>query len=196
MNNQALLKTSIKYGTILGLGNFIIFLIVYFMGKNPLGNWSWIGVWIVILLIILGTKEHRDKDLGGFMTYGRGLGIGMLITILGGLLFCVIMVSFGQFIDASIPQMQIDEFYAGMEKMKSLLSQEQYDKIMVTFEMTKDKFTMPQIALSNFEIKLVGGLIISLITAGVFMRRRIFYDDLNTPSSPTPPAPPTNDNLG
>ncbi len=177
MNNQALLKTSIKYGTILGLGNFIIFLVVYFIGKNPLGNWSWIGLWIPILLIILGTKEHRNSDLGGYITYGRGLGIGMLITLFGALLFSVVLVSFGQFIDASLPQMQIDEFYAGMEQAKKFLSEEKYDKIMSTFEANKAEFTMTKIAISNFEVKLVGGLIISLITSGFISKKRPFFEE-------------------
>ena len=186
MNNQALLKTSIKYGTILGLGNFIIFLVVYFMGKNPLGNWSWLGFWIPVIILILGTNEHRNHDLGGFMSYGRGLGVGMLITTFGALLFCVVLVSFGQFIDASLPQMQIDEFYAGMEQAKKYLSEDKYDKIMSAFESTKGDFTMTKIATGNFEVKLLGGFIISLITAGVFSKKRPFFED------PTPEA--TNEN--
>ncbi len=185
MNNQSIYKTALKYGTITGLGNFVFFLLIYFMGKNPLGNWSWLGAWISILLIILGSKEHRNLDLGGYMTYGRGLGMGTLITVFGALLFGVLLYSFGNFIDAGLAQMQIDEFYQGMEQAKKYLSEDKYSKIMETFEANKSDFNMSKIAISNFEIKVLGGFIVSLVTAGILSKKRpMFFEDTtrNDPS--------------
>lgn len=176
MNNQPLLKTALKYGAIAGLGNFVFFLLLYFMGKNPLGNWSWAGVWITILVLVFGTKYHRNNDLGGYMSYGRGLGIGMLIIAFNALLFALLAYCFGTIIDSSIPQMMINEFMESMEKARKFLGEDKYQTIMDTFEKNKDQFTMGKVALGDFETKVIGGFIECLIIAGIFTRKRPMFE--------------------
>ena len=184
MKNQPLLKTALKYGAIAGLGNFVFFLLIYFMGKNPLGNWSWAGIWITIVVLILGTKFHRNNDLGGYMSYGRGLGIGMLIIVFSAFLFALLAYSFGNFIDASIPQMMINDFMEGMEKARKFLGEDKYQTIMDTFEKNKDQFNMSKIAIGDFETKVIGGFIECLIIAGIFTKKRPIFEHLDS----NPPA--------
>jgi len=196
MDNQALLKTAIKFGTITGLGNIAFFFLLYFMGKNPLGNWSWLGVWIPILLIVLGTKEHRNKDLGGYMNYRRGLGMGMMITLFTAILFSMFVYTFGNFFDANILQMQKDEITTGMQAidenkdaMIKIIGEDKYDKSMEAMQKSHDTMTMALVSMGQFEIKLFGGFIISLIVAAFVKKKRPLFDDLTPPS-----LPPINDN--
>jgi hypothetical protein len=183
MNNQPLLKTALKYGAIAGLGNFVFFLLIYFMGKNPMGNWSWAGIWITIVVLVLGTKYHRNNDLGGYMTYGRGLGIGMLIIGFNAFLFALLAYSFGNFIDASIPQMVINDFMEGMEKARKFLGEDKYQTIMDAYEKNKDQFNMSRIAIGDFEAKVIGGFIVCLITAGIFARKRPMFEQPTSDSA-------------
>jgi hypothetical protein len=41
---------------------------------------------IIILVLVVATQQHRDRELGGFMSYGRGLGLGALIGLFYGLI--------------------------------------------------------------------------------------------------------------
>src|SRR3954471_10807157 len=97
MNSSAQLKTAMKYGAFSGLSAFLVAVILYMLGKNPLGTLSWFGFWIPILFIVLGIQYHRDKDLGGDITYGRGVGTGFLITLFSTILFCAVIYAFFTF---------------------------------------------------------------------------------------------------
>jgi hypothetical protein len=41
---------------------------------------------LIILVLVLAMQQHRDKELGGYMTYGRGLGLGTLIGLFYGII--------------------------------------------------------------------------------------------------------------
>jgi len=190
MNNQPLLKTALKYGAIAGLANFVFFLLIYFMSKNPLGGWSWAGIWISIIVIIMGTKFHRNNDLGGYMTYGRGLGIGMLITLFSTILFCLLIQSFGTLIDASLLEMQKNEILAGMQAMEEnkesmikFMGESKFDLVMTEMQKAHDKMTMVDVSFSQFEVKVVGGFIYSLIISAFLRKKRPMFEE--QPSSPT-----------
>ena len=79
------LKTAFRYGIICALIYVALILVQYLTDTmmNPAIRWG--SYIILIAMIYLGMKAHRDKDLGGFMRYGRGLGTGVLIALFSGL---------------------------------------------------------------------------------------------------------------
>jgi hypothetical protein len=133
------------------------------------------------------------------MTYGRGLGVGMMISLFTGILFCLFVYTFSNFFDASILQMQKDDVIIQMQAidenkdtMVKIIGEKKFDESMEALQKAHDEMTMAQVAGAQFEVKLFGGLLVSLIAAGFLKKKRSVFDDFTNTSPPSPPAPPTN----
>ena len=111
--------------------------------------------------------------------------MGIMVSVFSGFLFAVLMYAFITFIGVNIPQMQIDDLAKNMDKLREsgFISEEKIDSIMQKFEESKDAFTAGNIAISGFEEHFFGGLIISLIIAGVYFKKQPPIDTTNLPDS-------------
>jgi hypothetical protein len=170
MNYVSPYNTTIKYGTFNGIAVFAYFIILWAVGRNPLGAWSFLGWVLPVVFTSIAIRDYRDHDLGGYVTYGRAFSAGMLLSVFAGFLFAALMYVFIIFFAHNIPQMQIDDFYANMEKVRGMISEDKYDLLMQKFEASKDNFTPGNLAISAFEERIFGGLIISLIIAAIYKR--------------------------
>ena len=172
MNPSPQLRTSMMYGTISGLASFLVFIIIYVIGKNPLGPASWFAFWIPILFVTLGIQHHRDKDLGGFISYGRGLGTGTFIAFFIALLFSVLAYAFLTFIGHDVLEMHKNDMMEGLDKAKQYVGESIYDKGVEEVE----KLTLEKISLSEFQNKFIGGVILSLIIAAFLRRKQSIFE--------------------
>lgn len=95
MEKRSQVKVAMTYGAIYGMASAIIYLIFYFAGADIDNKWpQWIGYCILIATLYIGLKSYRDQDLGGYISYGRSLGTGVLFGLFGGIiagLFSVLM---------------------------------------------------------------------------------------------------------
>lgn len=165
-------QTSVNYGVISGLATFAFMLILYFCGLNPLGNWGWLGFWIPVLFICLGTMHQKNKIQGGFINYGQGLGLGILMTLVASFSSAVLVYVFCEFVDNSLVERNIEEAMAGMEKARDFLSDTMYEKAAEAIE----QMTARDAAIGIFNSKLFGGLLVSLITAGVYRKLKPVFE--------------------
>lgn len=125
---------SIKWGVISGLAGIIFFLLLDFMGQTD-GPARWFGLLISFVIIFLAHKAFKDEG-DGYMSYGKGLGIGTLVSVIGAVinsLFTFIYVSYinTEFIEQAREkaimdmeargntQSQIDQAMPWVEKMTS-----------------------------------------------------------------------------
>lgn len=77
-------QIGIKYGLILGLTGTVIFLVPSLLRSTFPG--TLVVHWVAfILFFTLGMKEYK-KGNGGQMSFGEGFGLGMTITLIGGLI--------------------------------------------------------------------------------------------------------------
>jgi hypothetical protein len=96
------MNVAVKWGLVLGALSIITTTINYLTGtynpENPNMMMTWLMFFVtlivVILVLIKAMQDHRDKDLGGYMTYGRGLGVGTLTGVFYGIVsaICVYVV--------------------------------------------------------------------------------------------------------
>jgi hypothetical protein len=95
MEKRSQVKVAMTYGAISGLAASIAYLIFYFGGAAIDNKWPQYLGWIILFVaIILGIKTYRDQDSGGYITYSRSLGTGVLIGIFSGIItgfFTVLM---------------------------------------------------------------------------------------------------------
>lgn len=77
-------QVGIKYGLLLGLTGTIVFIVPALLRSTfPamfLVYWAYFFVFLA-----LGMKEYKKAN-GGYMSFGKGFGIGMTISLVGGLL--------------------------------------------------------------------------------------------------------------
>ncbi len=170
MNQPPVLKTALNFGAMSGLASFAMFLLLYYTGFNPLGQISWVGVWIPVVFIVLGTKHYRDHEGLGYISYWQGFRVGFLTASCGAFLFALMVWSFATVIDAQIVERFKQESLMYLEQTeqlsKSMFGEAIYDASVENIE----KITTGTISAQEFWDKTFGGLIISLITAA-FLRK-------------------------
>lgn len=169
MNSNPLLKTAVNFGAMSGLGSFAVFLGLYYKGINPLGNASWLGAWIPVVFICIATKICRDRFLAGEISYGQAMKIGLTTAMAASFLFALLVYIFATLIDNNVITMYKNEFLQGMEDTKFMFSDEMYEQTIESM----DKITIINIAFTDFLAKMLGALLLTLVTAAIYRKQNI-----------------------
>lgn len=112
---------------------------------------------IAIAMIVIPVKHHRDKELGGYITIGRIILIGMVVIAISTLISNVFNYIYMNFIDPGF----VDTMMAQMEEnMSSLIPEEQMDEVLMGIQENFEPMTM----LKN---GIMMGTIVGLIISGI-----------------------------
>lgn len=163
MNN---LKYALNYGLIGGLCLFGMFLLIYLLGMNPLGNAGWLAIWVPFVFIYLSMKNTRDKLLNGEMSYGKAFIVGMATVVAYAIAGNMLNFLFISTISPQIFTEFIDQTILDLEKVEGILGPDMYDKAIESL----DKSTALSNTFSTIMNQTIGGLIICLIFA-IFMKK-------------------------
>lgn len=160
-NKKIFWKNAMNYGAILGPAIFIFTLLneLYQIGILGLFNYA-----VIILVIIYGTKNLRDKHYNGFISYGNSVLSGTFILIFAGIIhtfFHTMLLRFSPEIkDQIIRQTEEQMLQRGIsEDMVELFTQAQ------------DEITNPALMIfAGIFVYGIIGLIISLFTS-IFLKK-------------------------
>ena len=168
-----MMPTAMRYGLIAGLFSILLGLITNVLDlvdpANPSSPMSWVVFllnWgILIGAIVMAIKYHRDEELGGYITMGRALAIGVLTVLFLGILAMVWTYIYMSFIDPGM----VDELIAAqVTQMESQgMSDEQIEQSMV---MVKKFMTPIAISIIGLVMNLFAGTIISAISGGIMKK--------------------------
>ena len=149
-------KNAMTYAAILGGVGVVYNLILWLMGltfNKPLG---YVSILFTLGIMFWGTKEYRDKQLGGFITYSKALNSNFKIGFYASIISAIYMFVLYTFIDPTLlAQMRQIGIDAAMAK-NSNLSQDQIEQ-----GMDKVKFFMSPAFLAS--VALIGGAVSSII---------------------------------
>ncbi len=108
----------IKYGVIFGLLSVASQLVFYIMGYGIQRNWATYLVTFIVFAgsLFLGIKALREDVLGGHMSYGQGVGAGVLMSIIAGIISSIYFLVLTSFIDTGLIQKMIDQIAEEMMK--------------------------------------------------------------------------------
>ena len=86
--------TKFTYALILTIASAVLNLALYFTGyqteKLATGQYlQWLGFVIMIVVLFLGIKAVREESPGKYLSYGKGVGTGVLIALYSGLMSAV-----------------------------------------------------------------------------------------------------------
>lgn len=166
-------KTVIKFSLYGFLAAIILFLSALVLGgdlsygaQEVLGYSSMV---LSLVFVFFGIKNYRDKENGGSISFGKALGIGMLITLFAALGFALIDFIFTAYIDPGFADEYInrsiealDQTYSGAELAEKKAELEEYRKDMTSTAM----------ALLMFVTVILIGFIISLISSLVLHKNK------------------------
>lgn len=165
--------TAMRYGLIWGLVAIVFGLLMHVLGFSDPSTTSTgmsvvmtlISTAITIAFIVLAIKHHRDQELGGYMTFGRGFKTGFMTTLIYAVIATIWMVIFFNFIN---PDM-FDAINATMVEQweDAGMSDEEIEQAQSMAGM----FTGPTaMTVMTFLGTLFWGAIISLIASAVMKK--------------------------
>jgi hypothetical protein len=161
-------------GLFIGLGlvlvNVVDLLLGFYGSNKPFGLLSYA---IPTGGIIWGALQFRNKESGGFITYGQTVGYGVVTALFFGIIVSIYTILLVTVIDpAYVDKVQViaaEQLYA-----QGTLTEQQIDQALaMSTKMMRNPFL---ISISGILGAALEGVIISLI-AGIFIRR-------NRPSTP------------
>lgn len=158
-SNVTVKSVAIKYGLINGLIGIILFTIMDFanMGQSQVGNWA--GAVIGVILMVLAHQEFK-KQGDGFMSYGQGLGLGTLMSVVGGTLNSIYVFLYVSFINPEFLNAMKEKSIMDMEKRG--MTDEQIEQGM---KFAENFMTPIAMLIMGIFISLFFGFILALIVS-------------------------------
>ena len=136
------------------------------------GAYGWVGsiissllfFAIPIFLIVLSVKNHRDKESGGYITIGRVILIGLVVTFISMAISHIFNYIYMNFIDPGF----LETTLVNVEEMlDGVVPEEDLEQILID---TKGRFETSSLIKSFFIIVAVFGLVVSSIV-GLIMKK-------------------------
>ncbi len=120
MDKKSVWPVSLKYGLISGLVVVIYSLLLYLIGMDQNRGLGLISYLIMLVIIFLAVKAHRDQDLNGYITVGRSLGVGTALALISGIVMAIYLLLYfnvinPDFINESLRQTREALIDRGME---------------------------------------------------------------------------------
>lgn len=169
-SNTSVKSVAIRYGLLTGFISVIYSFILFVADLSENKILSSLSYVILIVGIIVAHK-HFKKENGGYMTYGQGLSIGSLLSIILGLMSGIFMYIYIKFIDSAFLERMREMQVAELEKRN--MSDEQIEKAMAI----TDKMMGPEMLVIWAIVgTLLMGFILSLIISAITKHTRPEYE--------------------
>jgi amino acid transporter len=153
---------ALRYGFITGFVTVIYSLILNITEQNT--N-TWLGYisFIILIVGIVMAHKHYKSENHGFMTYGQGLGIGSLLSLIVGALSGIFMYIYIKLVDNSFMERMQEQQIVELEKRG--MSDEQIEQaIQVSQKMTSPEMMVVWAIVGTLLFGFILSLIISAIT--------------------------------
>jgi hypothetical protein len=174
MEKSTPMKTGVKWGLIMGVVLAVYYVGVYASGQvtnQALGYLSWL---IIVGAVVMGLREFKASN-EGFMSFGQGVGLGAIASLLGGVIESVARYVYIAFNPDIIEQL-IAFTRAELEKNPDLPA-EQLDMAM---EMSTKFMTPAMMTIMGVIGTLVLGVITALIASAVMKAERPeYYEEMD-----------------
>lgn len=164
---NSFMKSAMTFGLITGLV-VVVYTLLLYMTDSYLTKNSFLGIlqWVFIAIgIYWGIKSYRDQYEGGYITYGKSLGLGALISVFAGVIMGIFTYLLYVVIDPELMEKSIK--LAQEEMLRSGLSEER----VAAATKLQQQFTSPIIMLISSVFSMAFfGTIISLVVS-IFTKR-------------------------
>ena len=158
-------QVSVKWGVILGLISIVWSLLTQIMELYRYQAVNWIGVVFSIAVIYLGQKSFKEEG-DGFMTFGQGVGIGVLLSLIASVISSVFSWVYFAFIDDGLLQFELDKAHTAWEEQGMSEAQIEQASGFTEIIMSPLVFT-----IIGFFVAMLFSVVISLIVSAINQRK-------------------------
>ena len=160
------MQTAMKWGVYAGVALIIFDLVLYVLGmksasgSNPI---QYLGFIVFIAFVVMAIKSYAEAN--GYMSYGQGLGTGVLTSVITGLIIAIYSFIFVSFIAPDFMDGAMDVARDQWE------AQGMSDEAIEQAESLAGMFMGPAaIVIMSLLTYTIFGLIISLVASAVLKR--------------------------
>lgn len=148
-------STVLKFGSYGLLVGFIIFTLHLFLGVDNLSSSTneilgYISIFLSLSFIFFGIKHFRDKENDGFISLGKAIQIGILISILVAVGIAIADFIYTKFINP--------DFFINYEQQ--LIDQGKESEIVKMTSTIAAIFMLVLVTIIGFIISLISGIIL------------------------------------
>ena len=132
---------------------------------------GYLGMLISFALIFVAIKSYRDKENNGIVSFGKALGIGLLISLIASTLY---VITWAVVYKNFLPN-YMDKYCAAMiEQAKASLSGPALQKEIDEINNAKEMYAKPSgFILFTYAEILPVGILVSLVAALVLKKRKL-----------------------
>ena len=156
---------ALNYGLVFGVILIIFSLILYMLNLEKVTGLQYLSYLILVVGLILGILNYKNKINKGFITYGQSLGTGVLIALIASSLFAVYFFFFASYIDTDLVKEMMNKSQDQMLEKHPEMTQEQVDVAMSYMKIFMQPWIMSlfYIVVMTF-VSFIESLIISIFT--------------------------------
>jgi hypothetical protein len=158
---SSIFYTGVKYGVITALLIFVYSVFLQLTGLARVAALNWILYVILIVGIILGHYSYKANG-DGYMTYGQGVGIGLVISFVTGLFTGALTYVYIRFVDDTVLENMIEQQILLLEDRGLRDAEiEQFQRLAEVWMSAEAVF------FYTLFVVLIFGLIFSLVTSAI-----------------------------
>ncbi len=165
----------LMWGVITALASIAYYWMTNISGV-PNKSMQWIGYIIFFGGLLVGTLQYRNKANGGYVSFGEAYKVGILmtliITVLGTINFLIFLQMHPDFPAKILEQSRVDMVNRGMTT----------DQIDMGLKYASKFMTPQMMIIFGLFGQIIGGAILSLLSAGISTKKKPLIDDDNTPA--------------
>ncbi len=163
-NNSSFIKTVLTYAFFLAVLSLIPPVVFYLLDLSffnflNIGILFVVAIAIVVVFMVIGIKEYRDKVLEGKINYGKKFLTALIIGVIGSVVSSLLGYLFFELVDPNYIANQADEFIFRMEEF---MSEDQLSELRKNMDDAKDSVKRTTQGLLQGTI---GSAVIALIAA-------------------------------
>jgi hypothetical protein len=164
-------RISLKWGLILGLIGILSSAVVFTMNLFSETTISFVVLLASLLVItFLAMREFKELN-GGFMTFGQGFGLTMLLSVTAGVIVAVFDFVYKQFIDNTVVDKMLNVVEEKYESMG--MSPEMVEQSVNSAKMMMDGPFALLFMVLNYAIY---GLVCGLIMAAIMKKNQPVFE--------------------
>jgi len=156
-------KTALSHGLFLGLALVLFDYALYLAGQTEAGYSTWLMYAMLLVAAYLAARRSRDRHMGGYISFGKAFGSGMVVAMVGGTMLGLFVLLLFAVIDPAL--LQELKILAEEAMIEQGLPDEQIEEVSRLME--KFFYKPWFLALSTFLQFLLVGSLISLLSAAL-----------------------------
>jgi len=165
-----LISIPLKYGAIGGGLVILLFVVFYFLGKNPIIEIKYVDILLLAIFIFFSLKEFRDRHNNRELHFWQGVTGGMItyftIAIISALFILVLLV----IIDPDLTTNYIESRISLLNENKDALIESINEQAYIDALNGVEETTPMDLAIDDFLKKSIIGLFLTIIIA-VILRK-------------------------